>query len=628
MHHSTRRDVATRPRSRFVVSANCAPSRRGSSLALALLLVTAAALVATLTVQRGLQQWQRQEASSAQKQAFYMAEAGLSEAIDALRSGGSGNVGTRETPALFGSGGFWVETVVDDHDVARVTSTGLYDGHAYRLSQAVTRPHLPLADEGFFGRHGVEVGAGTRVEYVASDASQEATPNAGSQAPGVLGGLLGGLGQGIALPQAPSEDATVPAVLGSDGSIALGAGANVAGSALPGPEGSVDLANGSEVSGSLVPERDPRLLPPIALPQVEDREPAVWPAALDLEIEGGARGFEPITVGTGRTLRLVGPLALVTENLAVRPGGRLEVDTTNGAVHVYVERQLAIDFGATVANTTGDPSRFVVLVDGSLGDDLGGDGDADDAVAWADPQSVQLALYAPNSNVHLPDQIHWRGGVVARTLAVGAAAVLELDQRVEDVRIEGRDLVALAWQVVAIPGPERTELARDPLAIARREGRLLPDAAAARVPADDLFAFENEDGETFTYAGASLLDLSLATVGAVLALPADALGAVPVFAAYGADHSKALAPLASQRFDHAWKYALGNLPADWVAALETGAIPPAAWNAVVNQGQLVEPIASVFGDPSVRGDIAAHLSDAGQHPATAQFLLAALDLLP
>jgi hypothetical protein len=628
MHHSTRRDGALRPRSRFVVSANSAPSRRGSSLALALVLVTAAALVATLTVQRGLQQWQRQEASSAQKQAFYMAEAGLSEAIDALRSGGSGNVGTRETPAQFGSGGFWVETVVDDHDVARVTSTGLYDGHVYRLSQAVTRPHLPLADEGFFGRHGVEVGAGTRVQYVASDASREATPNTGTQLPGALGDLLGGLGQGIALPAAPSPDAAAPKVLGSDGSIALAAGVDVDGSAVPGPEGSVDLANGSEVSGSLVPERESRDLPPIALPLVDERESAVWPAAGALEIEGGARGFEPITVGTGRTLRLVGPLAIATEDLAVRPGGRLEVDTTNGAVHIYVERQLSVGFGATVANTTGDPSRFVVLVDGSTGADLDGDGLADDAVVWADPQPVELALYAPNTSVRLPDQIHWRGGVVTRSLAVGAASVLELDQRLENVRIEGRDLVALAWQVVAIPGSERTELARDPLAVARREGRQLPDASAARVPADDVFAFENEDGETFTYAGASLLDLSLATVGAVVALPAAALDVAPSFAAYGTDRSEASQPPGAVQFAHAWAYALGQLPTAWVTALESGAIPAAAFDAVVNQGQLVEPIASVFGDPSVRDDIAAHLQDSDRHANTIQFLDAALALLP
>ncbi|QDU83370.1 hypothetical protein Pla163_04690 [Planctomycetes bacterium Pla163] len=623
---------------------------------MALILVSSAALISVLALQKGIQQWQLQASSSAQKQAFYMAEAGISDAIDALRSGGSGNVGTREAPALFGTGGYWVETVTDEAGVAHITSTGLHDGTPYRLCQSVTRPALPLASEGFFGSEGVTIGEGSIVRV--GEAEPGLVEDVVGAVDDVLGGLLGGGSQGpgnsgnsngnsngnsggngngngngkdknkILLPVAPPPAAETLPVLGSNGSIDLDILVSVDGDALPGPDGSILSALGSTVIGSCVPELDQRRLPQIAMPFVEDPTSPIFDGAGVLTIDGGAQCYEPITVADGGTLHLVGPLALLVESLEVASGGRIVVDTQDGPVHLYVESELLVEAGGLVQNTTANPARFVVLVDGRRGRDANGDGIADSAVQWNDANPVQACLYAPNANVELPSGSAWTGGICALSLAVGPGSTLQLDERALAVDVRGRDLEAISWRTVAIPADERAVLALDPIATAKRDGVVLPLAQDARIPATESFRFETPEGETLTYSGASLLDLTLSLVDSLLPVEVE-VDPAPEFGKYESDNEdKDDDDDEAKAFKNAWKYAKGHLEEDWVSALESGKIPQAAWDSVVIDGVLVEPIASVFGDPSVRGDIDAYLELSGHQDTTVQFLRAALDLMP
>lgn len=599
-------------------------SRRGSTLASALVLVALAALVSALALQRGIDSWRLQSASTEQKIAFYMAEAGIAEARDDLARGGSGNIASRTLPAEYGSGAFWVETVTDEHRVSYITSTGLCGGTASRLSQAVRRPPLPLAEFGFFGRYGVTLGEGTVVREYVPDEGGEGTGgegiieevedllppglggNAGANSNGGLGGLLGGK-EKIALPEAPFVGASATVLVGSDAGIELGSGATVAGAALPGPEHVVLVASGAAISGSTLPERDARELPAIAMPLDERTGGLVCLPAVTNSLPSGTHALTTVSIAPLATLTIVGPASVSIERLGVGATGALVADTSDGPVHLYVARALSVGLDARVGASNGDASSFVVLVGGRGDADTDDDGVLEPPVVWSSSADACLALYAPNSAVDVPSGTHWIGGIAAQSLRVGDHALLELDSRLREVAIESRDRRLMAWRVLEIPAAEKAVLRRDVVKEARERGDTLPCPCAARVPATEEFLFETPEGEKLVYRGTSLVDLTLAKVATVLP-PAVDVEVVPPFAKYSEDDIEEVDDVVSAEFQNAWDYAASNLLPEHLKALETGAFPPGVWTAVVDNGVSVEPYAKVFNDPNVREGLEAELA--------------------
>jgi hypothetical protein len=270
----------------------------------------------------------------------------------------------------------------------------------------------------------------------------------------------------------------------------------------------------------------------------------------------------------------------------------------------------------------------VVLVDARTAADVDGDGKADSAVQWNDPEPVQASLYAPHAAVVLPSGSAWTGGIAAQSLEVGPYSTLLIDERVLAVDVRGRDLEAISWRTIAIPAAERAILTQDPIATARRDGVVLLPAQDARIPAGESFRFETPEGEALTYSGSSLLDLTLSVVNALLPPKVEADPA-PTFGEYEKDNEDCDDDSdAAKAFRNAWVYAIGYLDGAWVGALESGKIPQASWDRVVVDGVLIEPIASVFGDPTVRWDIDGYLESSDHQDTTVQFLRAALDLMP
>jgi hypothetical protein len=591
-------------------------SRRGSTLASALLLVATAALVSAVALQRGLDSWRLQSASTAQKIAFYMAESGIAEARDDLAHDGSGNVGSRELPALYGSGAFWVETVTDEHGVSFITSTGLYDGTASRLSQAVRRPPLPLVEHGFFGRYGVTLGEGTVVrEYVPDEGGEEAGGGEGQGIVEDVGELippgLGGLGNGnskdenkkdknkIALPEAPFVGPSATVLVGSDAGIELAAGASVAGAALPGPEHVVLVASGAAISGSTLPERDAREMPAIAMPLDEASGALVCLPAVTNTLASGTHALSSVSIAPLAALTIVGPASVSIDRLDVGAAATLRADTSGGAVHVYVAHALTVGVGATVGASDGDASRFVVLVGGRGDSDSDDDGVFESPVVWASSADACLALYAPNSAVDVPSGTHWIGGIAAQSLRVGDHALLELDSRLRQVAIESRDRKLMAWRVLEIPAAEKAVLRRDVVKEARERGDTLPCPCSARVPATEEFLFETPEGKKLVYRGTSIVDLTLAKVASMLP-PAVDVDVVPPFAKYSEDDIEEVDDVVSAEFQNAWEYAASNLPPGHLKNIESGDFPPGIWTAVVTNGVSLEPYAKVFNDPNVR----------------------------
>ena len=89
----------------------------------------------------------RQTAEVDNMRAFYVAEAGLSEAYHGLRIGKTGRIASRAQPAGFGDGLLWVDARPLEDDRVQLDSTALCGGGRATLSLIVERVETPL---GFF----------------------------------------------------------------------------------------------------------------------------------------------------------------------------------------------------------------------------------------------------------------------------------------------------------------------------------------------------------------------------------------------------------------------------------------------------------------------------------------------
>ena len=83
--------------------------RRGNALVLSLIVVLVVSTLAASFLQLTSAVTRRQANAVDIKQAFYLAESGLTEAYSGLMQGKTGSVGSQADPAIFGRGLFWVE---------------------------------------------------------------------------------------------------------------------------------------------------------------------------------------------------------------------------------------------------------------------------------------------------------------------------------------------------------------------------------------------------------------------------------------------------------------------------------------------------------------------------------------
>lgn len=585
---------------------------------MALLLVMSAALVSVVTLQRGLQQWKSQATSSAEKLAFYMAEAGLADAIDDVRGGGSGNIGTLELPAVYGSGAFWVETVTDSHEVVHITSTGLYAGTSHRLTQAIHKPELPIGDYGFFGSAGVSVGEDVTIDSL--EIAEEEPPAGGT------GGTTPG--QRIALPSPPP-----PAqlgglnLLGSDGTIELLAGTEVLGSVLAGPDALIENVYGALVSGSTLPDDVTHALPDIAMPVTTSTAPLTVQANSTRTLATGTHEYGAIQVLGRAKLTIVGPASVYASSLIVMGAGVVIIDATNGPVHFYVENHLGLRPGAQIKNASGDASNAVFLVNARGAANHDSNADLEEPVEWQSSLAFCGALYSPYAAVALPAATIFQGSINALKLTVGDGSHLTFDPRVMDIDLRSRDYKFLSWRVIEIPGDEKAVLRRDVVKEAAERGDTLHAPAAARIAATSEFRVLGDDGEEYTYRGTSLADLTRVAVDTVLPVVAR-VAKVPEFAAYE-DDSAEVRNTPEAHFKAAYVTMLRYIgDRAWQDALETGVIPPDAVLAIEVNGVLIEPFRSALSDASVRADLDAHLASSWLPPASKRFLDEAISLFP
>ena len=127
-----------------------APSHgeRGSALVLALISVTVVTTVGLAYLSLSATTSRRNAAEVEAQQAFYLAEAGLAEAFQAVRIGRTGQLGSAERPAVYGNGLLWVTARDTADDQVRLESTARVGSGRAVLAMNVEPIEQAL---GFFG---------------------------------------------------------------------------------------------------------------------------------------------------------------------------------------------------------------------------------------------------------------------------------------------------------------------------------------------------------------------------------------------------------------------------------------------------------------------------------------------
>lgn len=402
--------------------------RRGGVLVMALLAVLVVSGLGAAFLQLNLSSTRQLGLGLDNKRAFYLAESGLAEAYWGLLTGRSGVVGSPEAPAGFGHGMFWVEATEVADDLVQLESTGLYGRGRAALGLVVRRE---------------VTSAGGPVGLVVS----ESLTLGNSCLVDGYDSRLGPYEDQADLTLAPPHTGGGGLVM-SNMDISLGSNASVWGDARPGMAGSVSLGKDAAVSGSTAPMEAPILLPPVEVP------PLTLPGtdlshrgATPLIVPPGEGAYGIIDIGKDAEVRIQGPQTLVLDSLELHSGARVTLDTTGGAIEIFVRRELILNSGAAIGSVEEDPTRLTIQIAAK------NKNSKKSSVQLNAGTNLFANVYAPEATVTVSNGFALFGALACKALAMGSDSAFHFD----NAFLGGDDGDAPAgprivnWRVVEIP---------------------------------------------------------------------------------------------------------------------------------------------------------------------------------
>ncbi len=441
-------------------------TRRGGALVLSLLAVVTVVVLSASFSQFTSAVANRQAQAVHRKRAFYMAEAGLTEAFSGLSCGKSGNVGSEEKPAAFGDGLFWVEATEIEPDVIRLESTGMVGTGSVELALVAERGTKSVASLGVFSSGLVRLNAGSLAD--AYDSS--------------LGSYA-------------SQTDKSGAVLGSNAAIQLVGTAlkptTVKGDVTPGKQFSVQSLGTVKVTGASTPA----LAETTELPEVEVPELALGPAQVHaspypLVIPAGSTGFQSLTVQGGSQVILQGPAKVVIGSLTLAASAELAFDTTQGAVELYVTDALELATGSLVTTSSKKPERVTIQVGGEMAQ----------AAHLRSTGAFYGVVYSPESPVVLGSSFELFGALATKGLTLEGSAKLHFDKHLAALAVDSTLPVMLSWRLVELASYS-TDLSSDPFDELGVDKNVLPAPAGAHADQDLAIDYYDASNVYHRYVG-------------------------------------------------------------------------------------------------------------------------------
>ncbi|MFT4538545.1 MAG: hypothetical protein ACI835_000980 [Planctomycetota bacterium] len=363
-----------------------------------------------------------------QRQAFYLAEAGISRAVTSLIAADSGVVGSEAAPITWGSGSFWVEaTDLGDGKTSLIAVAQV--GMTREVVELITEANPeadtePLfADFGLFGGNGVNLNSGERVRSYDS--------------------RLGGI----------SDVAdTSQAQVGSNDDIDMSAGSRVAGDAYSGPTGSVTVAGGASVSGMTYNAVSTRAMQPIAsVPVIADLGP--MSLAADQSLAAGDYHYSSLEIPSHTTLTIHGPADVVLDSLDINSGGTLAVDSSLGPVTFYCSGDFIVEGSVENLEHRATDIRFLIQTDTDV-----------ETVMLEHSGALEAVVHAPNADIVIDHAQRFLGAISARSLTFASGSRIYQDLAASNMYLLGDgvsmspppDYLVLSWRPISIE--EKTSL--------------------------------------------------------------------------------------------------------------------------------------------------------------------------
>ena len=432
-----------------------ASSRTGSVLVLATVVLGTVMVLTAAFLRVGIRSSRGHNSSLEESQAFFVAEAAISEAGAAIVAGRSGNIGSQAAPAIFGEGVVWVEATDLGSDDYQLDATALCNGGRAALRVVVHATRRPSFNHALTSDLSLQVGSNFLVDsYDPALGSYASQPT--RTLPGHNDAIVGTKGG-----------------LASNGSIQLSSNDRIYGDATPGPGGGVTgLGGNTFVHGSTAPAARPIDFPPVLPPPIPSQgtkyvrssDPA--PART---IGPGDAHYASLTVGGHATLTIRGPAEVVIDALATTAGCTIHIDASAGPVNLYFTGSCSFVSNMNVTSTA--PSAKSVTMNFT----------SNSSVDLAPNATFLGRIYAPSAWVTLGSNWVNHGAITGQNVRVSSNVRLHYDESLSTPwRDQRTSLRVLSWTTRGVPRELRAQRT-DPCALLGvQRGNLLRSSDAYR----------------------------------------------------------------------------------------------------------------------------------------------------
>ncbi len=385
-------------------------SRRGASLVIVLVGVTAMFSVSYALWSVGLSLEREQSAAERRTVALYAAEAGMSAAFldfnrdPAAAQGGA--LGSPEEPLEFGGARYWVERAEPVSGTVVLTASGI-DGRGGAQVELVLRRQIdPLSIWAAFGDEGLTMDSNAFIDsYDSSLGSYDSQDIHGSGS---------------------NKYASSSGNAGSNKNIGLRSNTKIHGSATPGPEGVVTILGKAIVTGTTTPAEIPVELPPLDIPEFPSS--GNWKVAGTGSVIGpGNLAYGDLELNSSAKLTVVGPAIVVVDSLELKSNSSIEVDATAGPVTFFVKKDFIMNSNTRLATTDLDPTQLSVQLQTNNIVDPGTKVELDE-LSMDSNAKLYGTLYAPNAFVEIKSNFELFGALIAKRVHLDSNSKIHFDE--------------------------------------------------------------------------------------------------------------------------------------------------------------------------------------------------------
>jgi Tfp pilus assembly protein PilX len=217
--------------------------------------------------------------------------------------------------------------------------------------------------------------------------------------------------------------------VGSNGSVSVnGTGVEIKGDVAYGPTGTYTHSGTPTVTGSIIHLAEPRFFPPI---------PPFSVGATDLNPKNGTITINPgsyrdITIGAKGVLAL-NPGVYYFDSISEAATGSLQINgTLNDTTTIFVRTSLDLS-GQGVVNLNGDPTRLTINYSGTNESKVAGG------------SSAFVEMYAPNAPLKLVGTSNFYGSFIGKTVQVQGTPDVHFDEGCLDKNLLQRQFRLITW---------------------------------------------------------------------------------------------------------------------------------------------------------------------------------------